>query len=168
MTPQWGTNIERILLNFNQPFLSGYQLNLDPGVNTNIIGSNGQPSGTTWQFDIRVNEPSPQGLTFTGTLSYCHNVTLDCFDLEPTHFNALSNNLSGATPQLYALFRTAQPGTVTPGWTTSNGTEFWAGASQAPTLVPGPAPLLLLSTGLLGLSGWKAWRRIRGEGRTER
>jgi hypothetical protein len=164
MTPQWGTDIERVLLNWagppafplTAPDLYVVAQNAAAGSTTNItgvtriIGSNGQPSGTTYQFDIRVNEAAGGLLTFEGSLYLTLGNGATIVDLAPESFLATSNNLSSATPPLYALYRTRQPGTVTPGWTTSSGTEFWAGV----TSVPEPASLLLLGAGLLGSSSW--------------
>ena len=78
-------------------------------------------------------------------------------DLSPESFLATSNNLNGATPELYALYATAQPGIVTEGWEPSIGTAFFAGASVTP--VPEPGTLLLAGSGMVGLGAW--WRRPR-------
>ena len=102
-------------------------------------------SGTTYQFDIRVGEASPSGLTFAGSLYLTSGNGASIIDLSPNSFLATSNNLSGATPPLYAFYSTAQPGTIPAGWTTSNGTEFWAGVT---TIVPVPAAVWLFGSAL--------------------
>jgi hypothetical protein len=159
MTPQWGTNIEKVLLNYNtgggsfptnhslflvdQSAPAGSTTNL-PGA-TALFGNNGQPQGSTYQFDIRLGEGSGGGLTFSGSLALRNNIGGAFVDLSTTSFLAASNNLNGAVPVLYALYTTAQPGTVPPGWTTSSGTEFWAGVSA---VVPVPAAVWLLGSAL--------------------
>jgi hypothetical protein len=167
MTPQWGSNIERVLLNYspgsgavpgdynlfvvNQNAAAGSVANLT-GV-THIIGENSQGSGNKYKFDLRVNEASPAGLTFEGSLAIRKdNGTF--INLSPEDFLFNSTNTNGATPNLYALYATHQPGVIPPGWTTSNGTEFWAGATQFEEVaaVPEPASLILLGTGLLGVA----------------
>ena len=171
MTPPWGTNIERVLLNYSpvggavpadynlfvvdQNAVAG-SVNEITGV-TSLIGENAQGSGDRFKFDLRVNEASPAGLTFDGSLAIRKdNGTF--INLSPEDFLFSSTNTNGASPSLYALFTTSQPGVVPPGWTTSNGTEFWGGATAQVTTfevseVPEPASLLLLGTGLIAVVG---------------
>jgi hypothetical protein len=161
MTPQWGTNIERVLLNYNGTVPANHTLYLvdqaaAAGSTTNITGTThligNQPIGTTYQFDIRVNEASPQGLTFSGSLGLRSAISPFAWvDLSVNSFLATSNLLNGATPPLYAFYSTSQPGTVQAGWTISNGTEFWGGVSSA--IVPVPAAVWLLGSalGVLGV-----------------
>jgi hypothetical protein len=172
MTPQWGTNIERVLLNWagppsfpiSAPDLYLVSQSAPAGSTTNItgtthiFGNDGQTQGNTYRFDIRVNESSPQGLTFAASIYLTSGNGATIIDLSPGSFLATSTNLNGATPPLYALYATAQPGVVTPGWTTSNGTEFWAGVTSNP--IPEPASLMMLGTGLLG-GAWTLRRRRR-------
>ena len=167
MTPQWGSNIERVLLNYSpgggtipgdynlfvvdQNAAAGSVTNLT-GV-THIIGETGQGLGNRYKFDLRVNESSPAGLTFEGSMAIRKdNGTF--INLSPEDFLFTSTNTNGATPNLYALYTTHQPGVIPQGWTTSNGTEFWAGATQFEEVaaVPEPASLILLGTGLLAVA----------------
>jgi len=159
LTPQWGTNISRVLLNYNAAFPTNHSILLvdqsaPAGSTTNIsgtthtFGNNTQSIGTTYGFDIRVNEAAGGGLTFAGSLALRNDIGGAFVNLDAnTSFSATSTNGSGATPPLYAAYTTFQPGTVPPGWTTSNGTEFWAGA----TVIPEPGTALLLAMGLAGL-----------------
>lgn len=166
MTPQWGTNIERVLLNYNGSVPTNHSLLLvdqaaAAGSTTNItgtthiIGNSGQPVGSTYQFDIRVNEsassPGGIGLTFAGSLALRNDIGGAFVDLSIASFLATSNNLNGATPPLYAFYSTAQPGTVPAGWTTSNGTEFWGGVSSLAVPVPAAVWLLGSALGALGM-----------------
>jgi len=163
MTPQWGTDISRVLLNWagppsfpisaadlylvDQAAPAGSTTNI-PGT-THIIGNNGQTQGNTYRFDIRLGEGSGGGLSFAASLYLTSGNGANIIDLSPSSFFTTSDNLNGATPPLFALYTTFQPGTVPPGWTTSSGTEFWAGASGVP--VPAAVWLFGSALGLLGL-----------------
>ena len=177
MTPPFGAHIERVLLNFNPTYVpADAQLWLVPqgapaGSTTEITGvtsiippdgnGQGQPIGSTWSFDIRVNEDQPAGLTFSGSL-YVTRAGVGV-NLSVNDFLALSSNAIAAwdgLPPLYAFYTTINclPATnpnpncgLVPGTSTPNTGEFWAGATSYITAVPEPGTLVLFGGGLLGL-----------------
>jgi len=119
---------------------------IGPTLGTALYSNNSQTTGNR-AFDIRVSNSS---LTFTGSLALYNklpnpDVPVDLNVSDLIALSALTGAAAPGTDPLYALYRTNN---------FQNLGEFWAGATITPTVVPIPATVLLLGSGLIMLAGY--------------
>jgi hypothetical protein len=168
LTPAFGATLERMFLNFQDPFVPGrdfylvtrtYDPTTDPvpptlalRTGTAIYGNNTQAMG---EFGFDITLTPLQGNFPLGSVGQRSLVAFDgnpatLFPLSEAAFNVTTvstPSLSGFPP-LLAGYRTNVLG--------QGVGEFWAGSTSQ---VSEPPMLLLLGTGLVGLAGLAARRR---------